>query len=208
MASILKLCFSVLTRKLRKIAALWVKSALGQAAASVCLKSYRCTSLLSCPTNDPPHRMMWLVVFRTDMTSHFTDSNLWRRIALNIREAGRGPSEPGRLQAVQAIGWWLEEANIAQVSTNLNDHDVTPIHVAYEEVCKDAAALNLPVVGSEIVGLVPLATLLQVCTTHHFCTSHQFYLTSLLYLTSFLPHITSIHHITPTSLHFYTSQHF
>ena len=51
------------------------------------------------------------------------------------------------------------------MSANLTDHDVTPIHVAYEEVCKDAAALNLPVVGSEIVGLVPLVTLLQVCTS-------------------------------------------
>lgn len=61
------------------------------------------------------------------------------------------------------MGWWLEEANMAQVSLNLTDHDVTPIHLAYEEVCKDAAALSLPVVGSEIVGLVPLRALLQVC---------------------------------------------
>jgi glutamate formiminotransferase len=68
---------------------------------------------------------------------------------------------------VQGIGWWLEEANIAQVSLNITDHDVTPIHVAYEEVCKDAAALSLPVVGSEIVGLVPLKALLQVCGSHH-----------------------------------------
>jgi glutamate formiminotransferase/formiminotetrahydrofolate cyclodeaminase len=85
------------------------------------------------------------------------------------------------LRAVQAIGWWLEEAGIAQVSVNLTDHDVSPIHVVYEEVCKDAAALNVPVVGSEIVGLVPLVTLLQVCDSHHFCN-----LTSLLYFTSLL----------------------
>lgn len=100
----------------------------------------------------------FLIAFNINLISTKEQAH---RIALNIREAGRGPSEPGRLQAVQAIGWWLEEANIAQVSTNLADHDVTPIHVAYEEVCKDAAALNLPVVGSEIVGLVPLVTLLQ-----------------------------------------------
>jgi glutamate formiminotransferase len=49
------------------------------------------------------------------------------------------------------------------VSLNLTDHEVTPIHLAYEEVCKDAAALGVPVVGSEIVGLVPLKALLQVC---------------------------------------------
>jgi glutamate formiminotransferase/formiminotetrahydrofolate cyclodeaminase len=67
------------------------------------------------------------------------------------------------LPAVQGIGWWLEEANIAQISLNLTDYDVTPIHLAYEEVCKDAAALSLAVVGSEIVGLVPLKALLQVC---------------------------------------------
>ncbi|KDR11512.1 Formimidoyltransferase-cyclodeaminase, partial [Zootermopsis nevadensis] len=84
------------------------------------------------------------------------------RIALKIREQGRSTAESGRLPAVQAKGWWLEEANMAQVSMNLTDHDVTPIHVAYEQVCKDAAALNLPVVGSEIVGLVPLTSLLQV----------------------------------------------
>jgi glutamate formiminotransferase/formiminotetrahydrofolate cyclodeaminase len=65
------------------------------------------------------------------------------------------------------MGWWLEEANMAQVSLNLTDHDVTPIHLAYEEVCKDAAALSLPVVGSEIVGLVPLRALLQVCGPGH-----------------------------------------
>lgn len=56
---------------------------------------------------------------------------------------------------------------MAQVSLNLTDHDVTPIHLAYEEVCKDAAALRLPVVGSEIVGLVPLRALLQVCGPRH-----------------------------------------
>lgn len=47
-------------------------------------------------------------------------------------------SQPGRLKNVQAIGWYLEEANMAQVSLNLTDHEVTPIHTVYEEVCKDA----------------------------------------------------------------------
>ena len=53
---------------------------------------------------------------------------------MNLREQGRGPKEPGRLKNVQGIGWWLQEANLAQISLNLTDHDVTPIHVAYEEV--------------------------------------------------------------------------
>ncbi|CAG0900755.1 unnamed protein product [Darwinula stevensoni] len=57
------------------------------------------------------------------------------RIALNLREGGRGKEQPGRLKSCQAIGWWLEEENLAQISINLTDTDVTPIHVAYEEVC-------------------------------------------------------------------------
>lgn len=46
--------------------------------------------------------------------------------------------KPGRLKHVQAIGWYLEEANMAQVSVNITDHDETPIHKVYEEVLKDA----------------------------------------------------------------------
>ena len=46
--------------------------------------------------------------------------------------------QPGRLKCVQGIGWWLEEANIAQVSMNLGDLEVTPMHVAFEECVKDA----------------------------------------------------------------------
>ncbi|KAK2532032.1 Ftcd [Columba livia] len=60
------------------------------------------------------------------------------RIALNIREQGRGADQPGRLKRVQGIGWYLEEENIAQVSTNLLDFETTPLHVVYEEVCRDA----------------------------------------------------------------------
>jgi len=84
------------------------------------------------------------------------------RIALNIREQGRGPNEPGRLKKLQAIGWWLEEHNIAQVSMNLSDYDITPIHVALEEVQKEAAILKVAVTGSELVGMVPLQAILQV----------------------------------------------
>ncbi|XP_076095233.1 formimidoyltransferase-cyclodeaminase-like isoform X7 [Mytilus galloprovincialis] len=83
------------------------------------------------------------------------------RIALNIREQGRGEEQKGRCKSVQAIGWYLEEANMAQVSTNISDYNVTPIHKVYEEVCKDAAELNLAICGSQIVGLVPLEALMQ-----------------------------------------------
>jgi len=82
------------------------------------------------------------------------------KIALNLRTQGRGVGQEGRLQHCQAIGWYLEEKNMAQISVNLSDFDVTPIHVAYEEACADARAASLPVTGSEIVGLVPLRALL------------------------------------------------
>ncbi|XP_064023112.1 formimidoyltransferase-cyclodeaminase isoform X2 [Pogoniulus pusillus] len=86
---------------------------------------------------------------------------LAHRIALNLREQGRGADQPGRLKKVQGIGWYLEEENIAQVSTNLLDFETTPLHAVYEEVCQDAEALNLPVVGSQLVGLVPKKAILD-----------------------------------------------
>ena len=52
---------------------------------------------------------------------------------------------------MQGIGWWLAERNIAQVSINITDMDVTPMHVAYEEVKKDAEDLSIAVTGSELV---------------------------------------------------------
>ncbi|CAK6983143.1 formimidoyltransferase-cyclodeaminase [Scomber scombrus] len=83
------------------------------------------------------------------------------RIALDVREQGRGKDQPGLLKKVQGMGWYLDEANIAQVSTNILDYELTPLHSVYEEVCRDAEDLNLPVVGSQIVGLIPLKALLD-----------------------------------------------
>ncbi|XP_019378823.1 PREDICTED: formimidoyltransferase-cyclodeaminase isoform X2 [Gavialis gangeticus] len=85
---------------------------------------------------------------------------LAHRIALNIREQGRAQHQPGRLKKVQGLGWYLDEENIAQVSTNLLDFETTALHTVYEEVCKDAQELNLPVVGSQLVGLIPKAAML------------------------------------------------
>ena len=82
------------------------------------------------------------------------------RIALNLREKGRGPSQPGRLRDCQGIGWWLAERNIAQISLNLTNMEVTPMHLAYEEAKRDAAELGVAVTGSELVGMVPLSALL------------------------------------------------
>ena len=82
------------------------------------------------------------------------------RIALDVREQGRGPGQPGRLKAVRAIGWWVEEYGLAQVSINLEDYRTTPPHVAFEACAEEARKLNLAVAGSELVGLIPLAAVL------------------------------------------------
>ncbi len=83
------------------------------------------------------------------------------RIALNLREAGRGADQPGRLKEVKGMGWFVDEYNMAQVTVNLTDYKITPIHVLFEEVKKDAQALNIGLAGSELVGLIPLEALLM-----------------------------------------------
>ncbi|XP_058237505.1 formimidoyltransferase-cyclodeaminase isoform X3 [Hemibagrus wyckioides] len=83
------------------------------------------------------------------------------RIALDIREQGRGKGQPGLLKKVQGMGWYLDEENLAQVSTNILDFEITPLHTVYEEICRDARELNLSVVGSQIVGLIPLKAVLD-----------------------------------------------
>ena len=88
-------------------------------------------------------------------------SNQAHRIALNLREAGRGPDEPGRLALVKGMGWFVDEYNMAQVTVNLNDYTVTPIHELYEAVKAEAAQLKVGVVGSEIVGVVPLEAIMM-----------------------------------------------
>ena len=101
-------------------------------------------------------------------------------IAFDVREKGRKAREggsltgkllkdekgeqiwiPGTLKGCKAIGWYIDEYGIAQVSMNITDIDVTPLHVAYEEVSRAAAARGLRVTGAEIVGLVPKRVLLE-----------------------------------------------
>ncbi len=95
--------------------------------------------------------------------------NQAHRLALNVREQGRMVErpdgervrEPGYFEAVKGIGWELEEFGLAQVSMNLDNYRVTPIHAVFEAIRRDAAALGVGVAGSEIVGLVPLEAILQ-----------------------------------------------
>lgn len=86
--------------------------------------------------------------------------NQAHRIALNLREAGRGEGEPGKLKEVKALGWYVEEYGMAQISMNLTNYKVTPVHIAYEEAKKEAEVLKVGVAGSELVGLIPLEAML------------------------------------------------
>lgn len=96
-------------------------------------------------------------------------SNQAHRLALDIREQGRtvkGPDgtevqQPGRFKAVKALGWHLEQFDLAQVSINLDNYRVTPLHAVFEAVREGARELNVGVAGSEIVGLVPLEAILM-----------------------------------------------
>ena len=101
-------------------------------------------------------------------------------IAFDVREKGRPRREgnpivgkvikdeqgnpvmmPGTLKATKAIGWYIEEYGIAQVSMNITDIRITPLHVAFDEVCRHAEKRGLRVTGTEIVGLVPERTLIE-----------------------------------------------
>src|SRR5678815_4928157 len=90
-------------------------------------------------------------------------------IAFDIREAGRKINndkgeeivKPGSLKSVKAIGWFIEEYGIAQISINLTNINITPVHIAFDEVCKRADARGIRVTGSELVGLIPLQAMLD-----------------------------------------------
>ena len=112
----------------------------------------------------------FLVAYNVNLNT--TSARLAGAIAAEIREKGRPrkdglnadgnpPCIPGALKACKAIGWYIREYGIAQVSMNLTDISVTPVHRAFEEVCRRAEALGLRVTGSEIVGLVPKRALTE-----------------------------------------------
>ena len=74
---------------------------------------------------------------------------------------GKTIMQPGTLKCTKAIGWFIDEYGIAQVSMNMTNLHVTPLHVAFDEVCRAAAARGVRVTGTEIVGLVPKQTLID-----------------------------------------------
>ena len=89
-------------------------------------------------------------------------------IAFEVREKGRPETVdgktvmiPGTLKGCKAIGWFIDEYGIAQVSMNITDINTTPLHIAFEEVRRAAQARGLQVTGTEIIGLVPKRTMLE-----------------------------------------------
>lgn len=76
-------------------------------------------------------------------------------------ENGKTIMKPGTLKACKAIGWYIDEYQIAQVSMNLTNISITPLHVAFDEVCRAAQARGVRVTGTEIVGLIPKRALIE-----------------------------------------------
>lgn len=109
----------------------------------------------------------FLVAYNVNLNT--TSTRRANAIAFDIREAGRKVKQadgsevqvPGKLKAVKGIGWYIEEYGIAQLSLNLTDITVTPVHVAFDEACKAAAERGIRVTGSELVGLIPKQALLD-----------------------------------------------
>lgn len=109
----------------------------------------------------------FLVAYNVNLNT--TSTRRANAIAFDVREAGRTIKDaggrdvvqPGTLKAVKAIGWYIAEYGIAQVSMNLTNLSATPLHVAFDEVCRSAERHGVRVTGSELVGLVPLECLLD-----------------------------------------------
>lgn len=120
----------------------------------------------------------FLVAYNINLNT--TSTRRANSIAFDVREKGRVKREgnpitgkivkdengekvyiPGTLKSVKAIGWFIEEYGIAQISMNLTDITVCSVHKAFEEVCEKAANRGVRVTGSELVGLVPLQSLLD-----------------------------------------------
>jgi glutamate formiminotransferase / formiminotetrahydrofolate cyclodeaminase len=118
----------------------------------------------------------FLVAYNINLNT--TSTRRANSIAFDVREKGRVKREgnpitgkivtdekgakvfiPGTLKAVKAIGWFIEEYGIAQISMNLTNISITPVHVAFDEVVNKAAERGIRVTGSELVGLVPLKAL-------------------------------------------------
>ena len=108
----------------------------------------------------------FLIAYNVNLNTR--DKKLANAIAQAIREAGRTKRAadgttttiPGRFKECRAVGWYIEEFGRAQVSINLTNYKVTPLHDVFDAVCEEAAKIGLRVTGSELVGLIPREALL------------------------------------------------
>ena len=116
----------------------------------------------------------FLVAYNVNLNT--TSTRRANAIAFDVREAGRAKlingkpvldengkpvNIPGSLKAVKAIGWFIEEYGIAQISINLTNINITPVHIAFDEICTKANERGIRVTGSELVGLIPLKAMLD-----------------------------------------------
>jgi glutamate formiminotransferase/formiminotetrahydrofolate cyclodeaminase len=109
----------------------------------------------------------FLVAFNVNLNT--TSTRRANSIAFDVREKGRNVKNekgesvniPGSLKNVKAIGWYIEEYGIAQISMNLTNISITPVHIAFDEVCRKADARGIRVTGSELVGLIPMKSMLE-----------------------------------------------
>ncbi|MEO6304013.1 MAG: cyclodeaminase/cyclohydrolase family protein, partial [Bacteroidia bacterium] len=120
----------------------------------------------------------FLVAYNINLNT--TSTRRANSIAFDVREAGRVVREgnsltgkivlnadgspksiPGTLKSVKAIGWYIEEYGVCQISMNLTNINITPVHIAFDEVCNKATERGIRVTGSELVGLIPLKSLLD-----------------------------------------------
>lgn len=120
----------------------------------------------------------FLIAYNVNLNTKST--RIANSIAFDVREAGRvkrighpvlgelvtdengeAVREPGTLKSVKAIGWYIEEYAVAQISMNLTNMNVTPVHIAFDEVCRKATERGVRVTGSELVGLIPLKAMLD-----------------------------------------------
>jgi len=120
----------------------------------------------------------FLVAYNVNLNT--TSTRRANAVAFDLREKGRPLREgnpftgkikkdehgneiwiPGSLKACKAIGWFIEEYGIAQVSINLTNISITPVHIAFEEACKKAQDRGMRVTGSELVGLIPKKAMLD-----------------------------------------------
>lgn len=117
----------------------------------------------------------FLIAYNINLNTR--DRRLAHEIALGLRESGRAQRDaggnivkdesgrtvnlPGKFKHVKAVGWYIEDYGIAQVSINFTNYKVTPVHVVFDEAIRQAEQLGLRVTGSELVGLIPKEAILM-----------------------------------------------